>query len=311
MKSSATPTKEPDPLITWQRLSVRKALSVGGLQSGRGHEFGVVLSAAALALHQGVEYTEAEVNERLRRWLDDGGSMLATDHVELRRWLVDMHFVERDGYGRSYRRAESPNAFAATLQALEGSDLNTIARIARDADNAVREQRKVAFRSAAHQACATVASTADDERWMSEALALARAAGERGEVPIGAVVVSDGRILGRGGNAPIGSSDPTAHAEIEALREAARATGNYRLVGASLYVTIEPCVMCAGAIMHARIARVVFGARDPKTGACGSVVDLFADLRLNHHAQVIDGVNAQQCGALLSAFFASRRQSAA
>jgi tRNA(adenine34) deaminase len=142
---------------------------------------------------------------------------------------------------------------------------------------------------------------------MGEAIALAREAGARGEVPVGAVVVRDGAVIGRGGNAPIAASDPTAHAEIAAMRDAGRALGNYRLPGASLYVTIEPCAMCAGAILHARIARVVFGARDPKTGACGSVVDLFAEPRLNHHATVVEGVRADECGALLSAFFAARR----
>jgi tRNA(adenine34) deaminase len=150
-----------------------------------------------------------------------------------------------------------------------------------------------------------MSATTDD--WMGEALALARAAGQRGEVPVGAIVVRDGAIIGRGGNAPIAASDPTAHAEIAALRDAGRALGNYRLPGCELYVTIEPCAMCAGAILHARIARVVFGARDPKTGACGSVIDLFAEARLNHHAQVIAGVRADECGALLSQFFAARR----
>lgn len=142
---------------------------------------------------------------------------------------------------------------------------------------------------------------------MGEAIALAREAGARGEVPVGAVVVRDGAVIGRGGNAPIAASDPTAHAEIAAMRDAGRALGNYRLPGASLYVTIEPCAMCAGAIQHARVARVVYGAADPKTGACGSVVDLFADPRLNHHASVVRGVRADECGALLSAFFAARR----
>ena len=142
---------------------------------------------------------------------------------------------------------------------------------------------------------------------MGEAIALAHDAGARGEVPVGAVVVKDGAVVGRGGNAPIAASDPTAHAEIAALREAGRALGNYRLPGCSLYVTIEPCAMCAGAILHARIARVVFGARDPKTGACGSVVDLFGEPRLNHHATLVAGVRADECGALLSAFFAGRR----
>ena len=148
---------------------------------------------------------------------------------------------------------------------------------------------------------------ASDEAWMGEALALARAAGARGEVPVGAIVVRDGVVLGRGGNAPIAASDPTAHAELAALRDAARFVGNYRLPGCAMYVTLEPCPMCAGAIMHARIDRLVFGASDPKTGACGSVVDLFAEARLNHHATVTRGILADECGRLLSDFFASRR----
>jgi tRNA(adenine34) deaminase len=149
--------------------------------------------------------------------------------------------------------------------------------------------------------------TSEDQRWMREALDLARAAQARGEVPVGAIVVCDGRAVGRGGNAPIAASDPTAHAEIAALRAAASARGNYRLPDCDLYVTLEPCAMCAGAIMHARLRRLVFGAGDPKTGACGSVVDLFADARLNHHTRVSAGVLASDCGALLSAFFAARR----
>ncbi len=150
-------------------------------------------------------------------------------------------------------------------------------------------------------------AAASDEAWMAEALALARAAQARGEVPVGAIVVRDGAIVGRGGNAPIAASDPTAHAEIAALREAGRALGNYRLPGCELFVTLEPCAMCAGAMLHARIARLVYGARDPKTGACGSVVDLFAEERLNHHARAEGGVLADECGLLLSAFFAARR----
>ena len=146
-----------------------------------------------------------------------------------------------------------------------------------------------------------------DAVMMDEALALARAAAARGEVPVGAVVVADGAIVGRGGNLPIAANDPTAHAEIGALRAAAEALGNYRLPGCSLYVTLEPCAMCAGAIMHARVARLVFGARDPKTGACGSVVDLFAERRLNHHTVVVAGVRSAECAALLSSFFAARR----
>ena len=147
----------------------------------------------------------------------------------------------------------------------------------------------------------------DDEAFMGQALDLARQAGAAGEVPVGAVVVCDGEVVGRGWNQPIGRADPTAHAEVMALRDAAERLGNYRLPGCTLYVTLEPCAMCAGAIMHARIARVVFGARDPKTGAAGSVVDLFAESRLNHHATIDGGVLGETCGALLSSFFAARR----
>lgn len=151
-------------------------------------------------------------------------------------------------------------------------------------------------------------ASADDGRWMDEALALAREAGARGEVPVGAVVVKDGAVVGRGGNAPIAASDPTAHAEIAALRDAARTLGNYRLPGCELFVTLEPCAMCAGAILHSRIARVIYGARDPKTGVHGSVVDLFGVERLNHHTTVRGGVLADECSGVLSAFFAERRR---
>jgi tRNA(adenine34) deaminase len=143
--------------------------------------------------------------------------------------------------------------------------------------------------------------------FMREALALAAEGKIRGEVPVGAVVVQEGEIIGRGFNAPIGTADPTGHAEVRALRAAAAHLGNYRLTGCTLYVTLEPCAMCAGAILHARIARLVFGARDPKTGACGSVVDIFGEGRLNHHTRVVAGVLAEDCGALLSRFFAARR----
>lgn len=147
----------------------------------------------------------------------------------------------------------------------------------------------------------------NDEYFMREALSMARSAECLGEVPVGALVVREGQIVGRGFNSPIGESDPTAHAEIAALRDAARHLDNYRLPGCELFVTLEPCAMCAGAILHARIARVVYGARDPKTGVHGSVVDLFAVERLNHHTTVVGGVLAEECGQLLSAFFAARR----
>lgn len=145
---------------------------------------------------------------------------------------------------------------------------------------------------------------------MTVALELARQAADAGEVPVGAVVVRDGQIVGRGFNQPIGAHDPSAHAEIMALRDAARELDNYRLPGCDLYVTLEPCLMCAGAMMHARIRRVIYGASDPKTGAAGSVVDVFAEARLNHHTLAKGGVLAAECGGLLSGFFAQRRAAA-
>ncbi len=142
---------------------------------------------------------------------------------------------------------------------------------------------------------------------MRHALKLASQAQDAGEVPVGAVVVQDGVIIGRGFNAPISRHDPSAHAEMMALRDAAQNIGNYRLVGCELFVTLEPCLMCAGAIMHARIARAVYGASDPKTGACGSVLNAFAEQRLNHHTEVVVGVLADECGLMLSNYFALRR----
>lgn len=143
--------------------------------------------------------------------------------------------------------------------------------------------------------------------FMKLALEQAQHAWDLGEVPVGAVVVKDGVVIATGYNQPIGKHDPTAHAEIVALRAAAEALGNYRLPGCELYVTLEPCVMCSGAMMHARVAKIVYGAPDPKTGACGSVVNLFEQEQLNHHAQVTGGVLADACADLLKRFFAARR----
>lgn len=149
----------------------------------------------------------------------------------------------------------------------------------------------------------------NDITFMQMALSLAEDAGKNDEVPVGAIVVKDGVVIGRGSNAPISQHDPSAHAEIQAMRDAAKYLGNYRLVDCTLYVTLEPCAMCAGAIQHARIARLVFGASDPKTGACGSVINLMAEERLNHHTEVTGGIMATECGSLLSQFFAGRRKS--
>ena len=146
-----------------------------------------------------------------------------------------------------------------------------------------------------------------DEAFMAQALELAREAHGLGEVPVGAVVVKEGAVIGCGYNRPISSHDPSAHAEMVALRDAASRLGNYRLAGCELFVTLEPCVMCAGAIMHARIDRLVFGARDPKTGACGSVVDVLSEARLNHHTRVTADVLGDASRELLQAFFGARR----
>ena len=153
-----------------------------------------------------------------------------------------------------------------------------------------------------------VGGSNEDRLWMREAIALAAKAADEGEVPVGAVLVRDGKILGEGHNCPLRNNDPTAHAEIQALRDAGRRAKNYRLPRSVLYVTLEPCAMCAGAIIHARLGRVVFGASDPKGGAAGSVFDLLPpDERFNHRLDVTGGVLAEECGALLQSFFRARR----
>jgi tRNA(adenine34) deaminase len=149
-----------------------------------------------------------------------------------------------------------------------------------------------------------------DSEFMALALAQAQHAWTLGEVPVGAVVVKDGELIAVGYNQPIGRHDPTAHAEIVALRAAAEKLGNYRLPGCELYVTLEPCAMCSGAMMHARLARVVYGAADPKTGACGSVLNLFEQEKLNHHTELVGGIMADEASAMLRGFFAERRAAA-
>ena len=143
--------------------------------------------------------------------------------------------------------------------------------------------------------------------FMEQALKLASENADQGEVPVGCVLVSNGVLIAQSGNSPISQIDPTAHAEINVIRSGALHTKNYRLIGTTLYSTLEPCAMCAGAIMHARIERLVFGAYDKKSGACGSVVDLFGNEQLNHHTTVVGGVMANQCAAVLKSFFKKRR----
>jgi len=149
--------------------------------------------------------------------------------------------------------------------------------------------------------------TAEDQQWMRHALGLAQQAEAQGEVPVGAVVVFQGRVLGEGWNRTIGLNDPSAHAEILALRQAGAAVSNYRLPGCSLYVTLEPCCMCAGAMIHARLEKVIFGALDPKTGAAGGRFDLLQNDAHNHSLEVASGCLATECGELLKAFFQRRR----
>lgn len=147
----------------------------------------------------------------------------------------------------------------------------------------------------------------DDLRFMALALEQARLAAAAGEVPVGAVVVCDGEVVGVGRNHPITGNDPTAHAEVAALRDASRRLNNYRLPGCTLYVTLEPCLMCSGAMFHARISRIVYAAADPKTGVAGSTLNVYDETRLNHHAQIEGGVLADEAAQLLRDFFAARR----
>jgi len=146
-----------------------------------------------------------------------------------------------------------------------------------------------------------------DRQFMQQALDQAMLAGAAGEVPVGAVLVRDGQIISTGFNQPIGNSDPSAHAEMIALRTAAQDESNYRLPGTTLYVTLEPCTMCAGAMLHARVERVVFGAADPKTGAAGSVINVFSEKQINHQTQVEGGIMSEECGQILRNFFKERR----
>ncbi|AVR05464.1 tRNA adenosine(34) deaminase TadA [Pluralibacter gergoviae] len=155
---------------------------------------------------------------------------------------------------------------------------------------------------------ADVSDTEQHEYWMRHALTLARRAWDEGEVPVGAVLVHEGNVIGEGWNRPIGRHDPTAHAEIMALRQGGAVLQNYRLINATLYVTLEPCVMCAGAMVHSRIARLVFGARDAKTGAAGSLMDVLHHPGMNHRVEITEGVLGAECASLLSDFFRQRRE---
>jgi tRNA(adenine34) deaminase len=201
-----------------------------------------------------------------------------------------------------------PEWLAEAASELEFERIAEAVTATRTEHDAQREARRRAWLASQIEVTEEVPEADSDQTFMRLALDQAHNAWALAEVPVGAVVVKDGQVIATGFNQPVGNSDPTAHAEIQAMRAAAELLGNYRLSHCELYVTLEPCAMCAGAMQHARIKRLVFGAADPKTGACGSVVDLFAETRLNHHTTVRGGVLAAECGEMLSKFFAERRE---
>jgi tRNA(adenine34) deaminase len=293
-------------------LATRQGLHLGSLREREPKDLELLLGSAALFLPPGQLLSEKEANAALLDFLGTAGAMLDTDHVELRRWLADLGFLHRSDYGTDYRRGHFPDWMADAAVALDARQLRATAAEARDSRARTRAARKQAWLNASTQGIEVTEEVAvpvsSDETFMRLALDQAHNAWALGEVPVGAVVVKEGRVIATGFNQPVGNADPTAHAEIQAMRAAAEMLGNYRLAHCDLYVTLEPCAMCAGAMQHARIRRVVFGAADPKTGACGSVIDLFAEPRLNHHATVTAGVLADDCGTLLSQFFAERRE---
>ena len=290
-------------------LSIRQGSHLESLRSRDARDFELVLASAALFLPAGQLLDERRANEALLGFLASAGAWLAIDYAELRRWLADTGFVLRSDYGTDYRRGHFPAWLAAAAAQLQVNDLAEAVAQAGEARARQRAQRREAWLAQATAGLEVSESAAhpDDEIYMRLALDQAHNAWALGEVPVGAVLVKDGRVLATGFNQPIGNADPTAHAEVQVLRAAAQLENNYRLNHTTLYVTLEPCAMCAGAIQHARIARVVWGAADPKTGASGSVVDLFAEPRLNHHASVRGGVLGAECGDLLARFFAERR----
>lgn len=291
------------------QLAVRQGVHLSTLQQKDGRDLELVFATATLFFPADRLLDERGANEVLKHFLSTAGAMLDTDHVELRRWLVDTGFVRRSDFGSDYRRGALPAWLEQAAPALDPRQLAETVERARDARDAQREAKRQAWLARQIEVIEQPAQAIDaDETFMRLALDQAHNAWALAEVPVGAVVVKDGAVIATGFNQPIGNSDPTAHAEIQAMRAAAELLGNYRLSHCTVYVTLEPCVMCAGAMQHARIRRLVFGASDPKTGACGSVVDLFAEPKLNHHTTVRAGVLGDESGQLLSKFFSERRE---
>ena len=294
------------------QLAARHGVHLASLSQKHGRDLELILATAALHFPAQQLLTEKQANEMLRGFLSGIGAFIDTDHVELRRWLADTGFIVRSDRGADYRRGNFPEWLAEAAERIAIDVLADAVGATVSKRAGERETRKRAWLAKAARAVEVtegeVATRTDDEFFMRLALDQAHNAWALGEVPVGAVLVKDGQVIATGFNQPAGNTDPTAHAEIQALRTAADMLSNYRLNHCELYVTLEPCAMCAGAMQHARIGRVIFGASDPKTGACGSVVDLFAEPRLNHHATVRAGVLADECASLISRFFAERRE---
>jgi tRNA(adenine34) deaminase len=290
------------------QLAVRQGVHLATLQQKDGRDLELVFATATLFFPADRLLDERGANAVLKEFLATAGAMLDTDHVELRRWLVDTGFLRRSDRGTDYRRGAFPDWLAGAARELQHERIAEAVAAARSEHDARREARRQAWLASQIEVVEGAEPQDSDERFMRLALDQAHNAWALAEVPVGAIVVKDGKVIATGFNQPVGNSDPTAHAEIQAMRAAAELLGNYRLNHCELYVTLEPCAMCAGAMQHARIKRLVFGAADPKTGACGSVVDLFAEPRLNHHTGVRGGVLAAECGEMLSKFFAERRE---
>jgi tRNA(adenine34) deaminase len=291
------------------QLAIRQGLHLSTLQQKEGRDLELVFASAALAFPSDRLLAERDANEVLKSFLASAGAMLDTDHVELRRWMVDTGFLRRSDFGTDYRRGDFPSWLTEAADELDFRQVAEAAMQARTARDANREARRRAWLAGQIEVTEGPGGEHDvDETYMRLALDQAHNAWALAEVPVGAVIVKDGQVLATGFNQPIGNSDPTAHAEIQAIRAATGLLGNYRLSHCEIYVTLEPCAMCAGAMQHARLKRLIFGAADPKTGACGSVVDLFAEPKLNHHTTVRGGVLARESGELLKTFFTERRE---
>ncbi len=291
------------------QLALRSGVHLSSLQQKDGRDLELVFASASLWFPADRLLDERGANDVLKDFLATGGAMLATDHVELRRWLVDTGFIGRSDYGTDYRRGALPAWLAGAATALDAGQIGRAVSDARAARETQRAARRQAWLASQIQVTEEPARAVDpDATFMRLALDQAHNAWALAEVPVGAVVVRDGQVIATGFNQPVGNSDPTAHAEIQAMRAASAMLGNYRLNHCEIFVTLEPCAMCAGAMQHARIKRLVYGAADPKTGACGSVVNLFDEPRLNHHTTVRAGVLADEAGTLLSRFFAERRE---